>query len=155
MSAEVRRFRFRPRYRGLALTSAGLGGTLSVVSLAALGAATLPLATGVAGLVLGTAYMLSPTWRIEVVVGDEAIEVRTRKATKLRLPWTDVVRVVAAEQSPTMFVDGGTPENSLLVPGEGAPAPYDIEDKPGLCAAILAHVPADRVTKVDSLEHAR
>jgi hypothetical protein len=51
-----------------------------------------------------------------------------------------------------MFVDGGTPEKSLLVPGDGAPAPYDIEDKAGLYAAILQHVPAEVVSKVDRLD---
>jgi hypothetical protein len=51
-----------------------------------------------------------------------------------------------------MFVDGGTPEKSLLVPGDGAPAPYDIDDKPGLYGAILAHVAEDRVSKVDRLD---
>lgn len=149
------RFRFKPRYRGLALSALGVGGALGAVSVAALGAALLPLATGAAGVVLGAAYLLSPTWRLEVVVDDEALEVRSPRASKFRLPWTEVTRVVAARTSPTCFVDGGAPERSLLVPGEGAPAPYDIEDKPRLCAAILAHVPADRVHEVDSLERAR
>jgi hypothetical protein len=151
----MQRFRFRPRYRGLALGALGLGGALGAVSIAALGAALLPLVTGVAGVALGAAYLMSPTWRLEVVVDDDALEVRSPRATKFRLPWADVKRVVAATSSPTMFVDGGAPEKSLVVPGDGAPAPYDIEDKPALCAAILAHVPADRVSKVDSLENAR
>ena len=51
--------------------------------------------------------------------------------------------------------DGGAPERSLLVPGDGAPAPYDIEDKPALYAAILAAVPADRVETVETIEAAR
>jgi hypothetical protein len=34
----------------------------------------------------------------------------------------------------------------------GAPAPYDLEDRPGLLAAILAHVPADKVETVELLE---
>jgi hypothetical protein len=150
-----RRFHFKPRFRGLALGALGLGGTLGAVSIAALGAALVPLATGAAGVVLGAAYLLSPTWKLEVVVDDEALEVRSARASKFRLPWADVVRVVASNTSPTCFVDGGTPEKSLLVPGVGAPAPYDIEDKAELCAAILDHVPADRVHKVDSLESAR
>ena len=151
----ARRFRFRPRFKGLALSAVGLGGVLGGVSLVALGAAFLPLATGAAGVVLGAAYLLSPTWKLEVVVDDDALEVRTPKASKFRLPWSDVKRVVAAHSSHTMFVDGGKPEHSLLVPGDGAPAPYDIEDKPGLFAAILAHVPDDKVSKVDSLQSAR
>ena len=145
------RFRFRPRYRGLAIGALGLGGSLSAISIAVLGAAMLPLATGAAGVVLGAAYLISPAWRLEVVIDDEALEVRTPRASKFRLRWDEVKRVVAAEPSQTCFVDGGAPERSLLVPGDGAPAPYDIENKPALYAEILAHVAADRIRRVESL----
>ena len=153
--AEPRRFRFKPRFKGLAIGAVGLGGALGGVSLIALGAALLPLATGGAGIALGAAYLLSPTWKLEVVIDDDALEVRSARTSKFRLPWSDVKRVVAAQASHTMFVDGGVPEKSLLVPGDGAPAPYDLEDKPALFAAILAHVPDDKVSKVDSLQSAR
>lgn len=155
MPAEPKRFRFRPRYRGLALSAVGLGGTLGAVSLAALGAALLPLATGAAGVVIGSAYLLSPAWKLEVIVDDDALEVRSPRASKFRLPWTDVKRVVASQTTHTCFVDGGAPETSLLVPGDGAPAPYDIEDKPALYAAIMARVPRDRVKEVPSLDTVR
>jgi hypothetical protein len=150
--AGAKRFRFKPRFRGLAFGALGLGGSLSVISVVALGAALIPLATGAAGVVLGAAYLMSPAWKLEVVIDDEALEVRTPRASKFRLPWSDVKRVVAAEPSHTCFVDGGAPEKSLLVPGDGAPAPYDIENKPELYAAILAHVSADRVHAVESLD---
>lgn len=150
-----RAFRFRPRYRGLALSALGVGGTLGVVSVAVLGAAVLPLATGIAGVVLGAGYLVSPTWKLTVVVDDDALEVRSPKDSKFRLPWGDVVRVVASPSTHTCFVDGGSPERSLIVPGDGAPAPYDIEDKPALFAAILAHVSADKVETVETLEAAR
>jgi hypothetical protein len=153
--AEPRVFRFKPRYRGLAISALGVGGALGVVSIAALGAALLPLVTGAAGVVLGAGYLMSPSWKLEVAIDDDALEVRTQKATKFRVPWTDVVRVVASPTTNTCFVDGGAPERSLLVPGVGAPAPYDLEDRPALVAAILAHVPADKVQTVDTLEAAR
>lgn len=148
-------FRFQPRYRGLAMAALGVGGTLGVVSIAALGAALLPLATGVAGVALGAGYLVSPTWRLEVVVDDEALEVRSPKASKFRLPWSEVVRVVASPTTNTCYVDGGGPERSLIVPGDGANAPYDIADKPALYAAILARVPAEKVQTVDTLEAAK
>ena len=150
--AEPQRFRFKPRYRGLAFGAAGLGTALTGISILALGAAMLPLATGAAGMVLGAAYLLSPTWRLEVVVGDDALEVKSKSATKLHLAWGDVKRVVMSTTVPAMFVDGGAPAQSLLVPDDGAPAPYDIDDKPGLCAAILAHVDPAKVTKVERLD---
>ncbi len=61
------------------------------------------------------------------------------------------VKVVSSPTTNTCFVDGGTPETSLLVPGDGAPAPYDIENKRALCDAILAHVAAEKVRTVDTL----
>jgi len=146
-----RSFRFRPRFRGLALGSVGVGGALGAVTLATLGGAILPLATGALGVVLGSAYLMSPTWKLEVVIDDEALEVRSPKARKFRLPWSDVVKVVASKPTSSCFVDGGTPERSLLVPGEGAPAPYDIDDRPGLLAEILAHVDPAKVQEVASL----
>jgi len=147
----ARSFRFRPRFRGLALGSVGVGGALGAVTLATLGGAILPLATGALGVVLGSAYLMSPTWKLEVLIDDEALEVRSPKVRKFRLPWKDVVKVVASKPTSSCFVDGGTPEQSLLVPGEGAPAPYDIEDRPGLLAEILAHVDPAKVQEVASL----
>ncbi len=144
-------FRFRPRYRGIALTSVGVGGTLATIALASLGAAFLPLATGAIGVVLGGGYLLSPSWQLEVVTDDEAIEVRSPKVSKFRLLWSDVVKVVSSTSTSTCFVDGGAPERSLLVPGDGAPAPYDLADKATLCAEILRHVPAARIETVERL----
>src|SRR5258706_297409 len=78
----------------------------------------------------------------------EALEVKKR----FRLPWKDVVRVVASPSTHTCFVDGGAPAKSLLVPGVGAPAPYSIIDREGLYAEILAHVDPAKVTEVATLE---
>ena len=147
----ARSFRFRPRFRGLAWGSVGIGGALGAVTLATLGGAIVPLASGALGVVLGSAYLMSPTWKLEVVIDDEALEVRSSKARKFRLPWSEVVKVVASKSTSSCFVDGGVPEKSLLVPGVGAPAPYDIEDRPGLLAEILAHVDATKVQEVESL----
>jgi hypothetical protein len=136
----------------MALSAIGVGSTLGVVSAVALGAALVPLATGAIGVALGAGYLLSPSWKLEVVVDDDALTVRTPKKTRFRLPWGNVKRVVASPTTHTCFVDGGSPDQSLLVPGDGAPAPYDIENKPELFAAILANVPADRVETVETLE---
>lgn len=148
-------FAFRPRYRGIALTAIGVGGTLGVVALTALGAALLPLGSGALGVALGAGYLLSPTWRLEVVVDDEALEVRSPRTSRFRLPWRDVVRVVASPTTHTCFVDGGEPRSSLLVPGVGAPAPYDIANKAVLYEAIVARVASEKITTVTTLEEAR
>jgi hypothetical protein len=148
------RHRFRPRYRGVAWTAVAVGGTLAAVA-ASLGFLAVPLVTGAIGVAMGAAYLASPTWRLAVTTDDDGLEVGSAARRRFRLAWGDVVRVVAAPAKHTCFVDGGAPERSLLVPGDGAPAPYDLEDRPALVAAILAHVPAERVTTVASLAEAR
>ncbi|HVK75235.1 MAG TPA: hypothetical protein VM734_18020 [Kofleriaceae bacterium] len=149
------RFRFRPRYRALAIGSIVLGLVAAAGGLLAAGAvATALIVAGMGAAALGGLYLGSPAWRIEVLVDDDALEVRSAGDRRFRLAWPDVVRVVASPATATCFVDGGAPERSLLVPGVGAAAPYDIEDRPALVREILARVPADRVREVDLLERA-
>lgn len=149
----MKTYRFRPRYRGVAWTSVGIGGALGVVG-ATIGFLALPMITGGLGVAAGIAYLMSPTWRLAVTIDDDALAVGSPNKPRFRLPWRDVVRVVAAPEKSTCFVDGGAPEKSLLVPGDGAPAPYDIEDRKGLVAEILAHVAAEKVERVTSLADA-
>lgn len=149
----MKTFRFQPRYRGVAWTSVGVGGALGIAS-AAVGFLAVPMITGAVGIAAGLAYLASPTWRIAVIVDDDALAVGSPTKLRFRLPWANVVKVIAAPQKHTCFVDGGAPERSLLVPGDGAPAPYDIEDKPALVAWILAHVDAAKVETVTSLAEA-
>jgi hypothetical protein len=121
---------------------------------AALGFLTVPLVGGALAIALGAAYLASPTWRIAVTVDDTGFSVGSPTRLRFRLTWSDVVRVVASPATSSCFVDGGTPEHSLLVPGDGAPASYDIADRTALVEAILAHVPADKVQTVASLDKA-
>lgn len=145
--------RFRPRYGGVAWTSIGVGTGVAGLA-AAIGFAVLPLATGAIGIALGAAYLSSKTWKLVVIADDAGLEVRDARSTRFRLAWSDVVRVVASPSTTTCFVDGGQPERSLLVPGDGAPAPYAISEREALFREILAHVPADRVETVETLERA-
>ncbi|HEY6173484.1 MAG TPA: hypothetical protein VIX73_03530, partial [Kofleriaceae bacterium] len=64
-----RSFAFRPRYRGLAWSSIGVGSGIAALAVA-LGAVTVPLIGGALGIALGAAYLASPTWRIAVTVDD-------------------------------------------------------------------------------------
>jgi hypothetical protein len=146
------RFRFRPRYRALALGSVGLGAMAAIGGLVTAG--TPLIVIGGAAIVLGVLYLASPAWRLVVVIDDDALEVTSGSARRFRLPWADVTRVVTSPTTATCFVDGGAPERSLLVPGVGAPAPYEIEDRAALVAAIVARVPAERVQTVGLLEQA-
>jgi hypothetical protein len=138
----------------MAWGSIGTGGAVASAGLF-LGAAGGAIAVGAIGMALGLLYLGSPTWRIRVITDDEALEVRAGSVTKFRLAWADVVRVVASTKTATAFVDGGAPQRSLLVPGDGAPAPYAIEDAAALIATILAHVTPDRIERVESLDRAK
>ncbi|HUS28708.1 MAG TPA: hypothetical protein VMZ53_09365 [Kofleriaceae bacterium] len=151
----ARSYRFKPRYKALAISAMGVGGTLGVVSAIALGAAALPLATGALGIALGGGYLLSPSWKLEVVVDDDALIVRSPKAEKFRIAWLEVKRVVASPSTKTCFVDVKDPARNFLVPGDGAPAPYDIEDREELYAAILAKVPREKIEEVETIEAAK
>ena len=124
--------------------------TLGVVS-ATLGFLVFPLVTGAVGIAAGMAYLASPTWKLAVTIDDDALSVGSPTKQRFRLLWKDVAKVIAAPEKHTCFVDGGAPERSLLVPGEGAAAPYDIENKHALVDEILARVAADKIERVASL----
>jgi hypothetical protein len=135
----------------MAWSAIGVAGALGIAGLAA-SLAAMPLVISAVGASFGLLYLGSPTWKTVVVTDDDGFEVKTPKKTVFRLAWGDVKRVVASPT--TAFVDGGTAEKSLLVPGDGAPAPYAIEDAAALVATILAHVAPDRIERVDSLDRA-
>jgi hypothetical protein len=150
------RSRFRPRYVGLAVLASATGAAGVALGALALsgGAAGLVIVLGALGVAIAPAYLMAPAWRLVVEVEGDALVVRGPRGERLRLRWAEVAQIVWAPRGPAMFVDGGVPARSLLVPGPGAPAPYDLEDKAALCAAILARVPPDRVVEVESLERA-
>lgn len=149
----ARTFRFRPRLRGVAIGAIVIGVALMAFGLTLDSAARLlALVGGVTGVGLGTLYLASPAWRLLVAVDDDGLEVRSGDRRRFRLAWTDIVAVVASPSTHTCFVDGGAPERSLLVPGDGAPASYDLEDKVALYEAIVGHVAADRIREVALLE---
>jgi hypothetical protein len=146
------RFRFRPRQPAVAAAACLMGAGLAAGGVID-GRWSWAL-LGLAAVVLGLLYLVSPAWRTEVLVDDEALEVRNRGDRRFRLPWGEVRRVVVSRARGTAFVDGGAPEKSLLLPGRGARAPYRIERQPDLLEQILRYVATDRVTEVERLDRA-
>ena len=146
------RHRFRPRFRGVALGAIGVGAGLAGITAIAAGFVLLPIITGAVGVAIGTAYLASPVWRLAVTADDTGIVVAGPDRERFALAWADVMKVIASPSTGTCFVDGGSPDKSLLVPGQGANAPYDLDNKRALYDAIIAHVPADKVTIVETLE---
>lgn len=148
MSAKSTPYRFRPRFVGLAFLSLSIGVILVVTALTLAPdriSATASFLTGVAGLFLGFAYLRSPVWRLAVEPMEDELVVWNGLQERLRLPWSEVEQVVVDEERTTLYLDGGNPERSLLVPGPGAPASYDIRKKDELIKTILARVPEERI----------
>ena len=146
--------RFLPRFRTLAFLTCGLGLVLAVYGYGVAGNGSVRLAflgSGVIGLTLGVAYLLSPTWKLEVVTDDDGIAVRRGDLLRFRIDWEDIAGVISSPSTKTCFVDGGTPETSILIPGIDAPASYALSDKDHLYDTIIGKVPADRVTEVETL----
>lgn len=139
------RYPLRPRFRALAWGAAGLGGALTA---AAWWAPPVVLISGVTGLALGASYLLSPTWRLAVVTSAQGLTLEGRRGPRFTLAWTDIHKVIASPTTKTCFVDGGEPQRRLMVPGEGAPAPYWIERRAELYDEILAAVASDKVETV-------
>ena len=95
--AEHAAFRFRPRYRGLAWSAIGVGGALGVGRdrRARRGAAAARDRRARRRARRG-ATCCRRRGGSRSSIDDDALEVRTPKATQFRLAWSDVVRVVAS-----------------------------------------------------------
>jgi hypothetical protein len=144
-------YRLLPRYRWLATAAGLLGLAIAVVGFAR----SHWTLCGIGGfaIVLGAAYLLSPSWRIRLVTSEDALEFAKPNGTVDRIAWTDIKRLLIAGNQTCLLV-GTTAKTSLIVPGLGAPAPYDIENKAALFAEIVARVPVAAHIKVDSVESA-
>jgi hypothetical protein len=147
----LREYRFRPRYRGLAVLSIAVAMVVAVATALSVGLVA-ALIIGFIGVLFGVGYFASPMFRYVVVVDDDHLEVRSRSALKFSLRWAEVVGVTASPQTKTCFVSGGSPDNSLLVPGDGAPAPYRIAEQAELYQHIVSRVSPDKIIEVDSLD---
>jgi len=128
---------------GLASVSLGVAGVLPFA---------IGVVAGVLGIALGAAYFASPTWKLEIECDPNGLRVVRGEKTRLSLPWNDVVEVVASPSTTTCFVDGGSAERSLLVPGDGAPASYRLGNRSDLYRQIMAAVSDERVRIVATLD---
>jgi len=142
----------------MAIVAAALGVVLVAGAVAGASAGfgamhLLAVAFGAIGALSGIGYLLSPTWKLVVLTDAAGLEVRRNGDLRFRLPWDQVAAVIASPSTQTCFVDGGSPERSLLVPGIDAPASYDLTDKSVLFQTIVSSVPADRIKEVDTLHN--
>jgi hypothetical protein len=144
--------RFRPRYKTIPWIVAGVGVFMLGYGIfgGAVGTArTFAIVSGFVGPLIALAYLRSATWQLAIVVDEQALVVKKGAEERFRLPWADVKEVVYSNQYPTLFVDGGVPERSILVPGPGVPAQYRVERNEELCAFVRAHVDPSKQRAVD------
>ena len=97
------------------------------------------------------AYLLSPAWSIAITTDDDGVTVTKRNQVSFQVAWSDIEVLVIDAASNTCFIDTGSPDTSILVPGPGAPAGYDVEDKAELIAELRTRVPAETIREVESL----
>jgi hypothetical protein len=151
-------YRFRPRFVILAWSAIGVGGfAMGMAWVMQLAGQSLwvTLGFGAAGVVLGSLYLASPAWRYRALVDDDGLEVIDgRGDRRFRIEWSEVDRCIASPSTKTCYVSGGSAERSLIVPGQGAVAPYDIDHKRALYDEIVKRVPPERIEQVDLVEHA-
>ena len=143
------RYPFSPRfkiiaYAGLALGAVAISGAI--------------FSGGISGWIIGAlclgsgaAYLLSPTWRLAIETNDNGLKVFQRDKLRFALPWTDVARLLVMPNDKAAFIDGGTPSQSVLVPGPGAQAGYLIADREALIQEVRDRIPSERVKNVEDL----
>lgn len=155
MSAKSTPYRFKPRFVGVAFVSLSFG----VVLIAASATLTpdrfssvFAFITGTAALLLSFLYLRSPVWKLAVDVQESGLVLWSGTEEKLRLSWADITRVVVDKDREMCFVDGGSPEVSIMVPGPAAPASYVVAKREQLIEAILAHIPADKIVDPDEVD---
>ncbi len=148
-------YQLRPRYAGLSYLALAVSISFGVLALSFnLSPQVRNVALGicVVGLGLAVAYQLSPVRRLQVVVSPQGIGLQSGEHQRFFLPWSQVKQVIASPQTSTCYVDGGSSEHSIIVPGVGAPAPYDIVNKLELYKEILRYTPESAIRYVESLE---
>jgi hypothetical protein len=144
-------YRLLPRYRSLPIAAAGLG-----VAIAAVGAfrGTWSLcAIGGIAVALAAAYLWSPSWRMQLITSDTGLTFQKANGAQRFVAWNDVKRLLVAPNQTCLMV-GTDAETSLIVPGLGAPAPYDIQNKAALFAEMTAKVANSKQRTVETIETA-
>jgi hypothetical protein len=96
---------------------------------------------------MGIGYFASPTWRMVVEVRESELAVTRGNKIRLRLPWSQITRLV--RDGDALFVDGGSPSQSLLIPAPKSRGSYVIEGAPELIAEIRAKCAAPVVEQSD------
>jgi hypothetical protein len=143
--------RLRPRYGSLAVAAGGLGLVLVLLGLGFSTGASRIFATitGFAGIALALAWLLSPVRQLRIVTSPAGLAIARGAETRLEIGWDEVERLLLGEGSAYLWA--GSQERSLLVAGPGVPAPYAVEDREGLVAAMEAAVGEERIERTDDL----
>jgi hypothetical protein len=145
-------YRLRPRFRLLPLSAAGIGTSVAVVGVVQ--SAVALIAVGGTATALAAGYWFSPTWKMRIVTSPDELQFHKTRDRITKIAWRDIRRVFVDRVHHTCLVVGRNADSSLIVPGVGAPAPYDIDDKRALFDEIVANVATEKLRDVDSIEAA-
>ncbi len=109
------------------------------------------LAFGAMVVGMGAVALVLRRARPEVLIDDQGYAVREFGKEKLRVGWSEVVKVRADEAEKAAYVDCGDPSRNLLVPpARGYGFRFGRADE--LYARILAAVPASLIERVERLD---
>ena len=109
------------------------------------------IAFGVSALVVVGVTLLVRRARPQLVLDDSGYAVEELGREKLRVAWSEVVKVRADEAEHALYVDVGDPKRNLLVPPSSGYG-FRFERAPELYARILQSVPAEKVERVEPLD---
>lgn len=168
MSESPASYRFRPRYRSLAWLAMATGSVLIGYALFTGESRALALIMGAMGIALGLIYQASPVWKLRIVPfaagtgdaqegedhgegGGGGLRVLAGDVERFALRFDEIEALIVVSEHKTCFVHTGTSGRSILLPGPGANASYDIEGKEALYDLLVANVPEDRVREVENL----
>jgi len=142
------RFRLRPRRAWAVWLTLAFGVALTVLPLAYGVEGTPRLIDMLAGagvIATVTLYLASPTWRTAVVVDESGLALVGPRGERFRLPWNQVVEVIADADERAALVRGPEGKRSFLVPSSAHPAPYRVERAADLYGRVLAAVEPGKV----------
>lgn len=151
MSTSPRTFRFRPRFAAVAWLAIVTGVGLMAYGLVAGASAPLAIVMGLIGVVLGAKYLLSPVWKMRIAMTEDGLRVGTDTEERFSLRWDEIESLIVTPASKTCFVYAGDNQRNILIPGPGANASYDIDNKEQLYEFLRERVDSARIREVEHL----
>ncbi|HXU70053.1 MAG TPA: hypothetical protein VN947_12035 [Polyangia bacterium] len=99
----------------------------------------------------GLAWWWQERHRPTLVIDEAGWAIEQQGKEKLRVVWSEVLRVRVDRRENALYVDTGDKARNLLIPPRSGYG-FRFADAATACARLLAAVPADRVEEVERLD---